>query len=150
MFTHICAHYAQEQKQRPHSVEPARKTRAKRLASSKRSRESSAAKYETSIYNSKNSTLKLSSVSDKQVNRFDFDCFKRFIVRLSKKCLRDYCDPLEAPKHLVEAYFRPLLKIEGRAQRKDIISSLVDFLNSQPLVDFMTVLYGVLCDEIFA
>lgn len=40
--------------------------------------------------------------------------------------------------------------MEGRAKRKDTLATLTDFLNSQVMVDFMSVLFGALCGDIYA
>jgi hypothetical protein len=61
--------------------------------------------------------VNVSMVSQRVVSRFDFECFKRFLVRLNKKCYRNS----EQPDIMVTQYFLPLLNLDGRALRKDML-----------------------------
>lgn len=94
MFTHICAQHstAQDSGKRPSSVDPIKKAK-KKLTAKPLKRDASvtmASRYKTQTSSAK-------PVPASTVHRFDFECFKVFIVRLSRKCLSSFKDPLECP-----------------------------------------------------
>lgn len=74
--------------------------------------------------------------------RFDFECFKKFIVRLARKLHLE-------PAQLCHKHFLPLQTLEGRQVRKDYLHNLLDLLGAQCMLDFMTVLLMCLHPDIY-
>lgn len=83
------------------------------------------------------------------MTRFSFDCFKKFLVRLARKVIIGKECTENLIQWFAQTHFVPLLKMEGRKVRTDIIQTLYEFLLTQPMVDFMTVLMMVLGGDVF-
>ena len=57
-----------------------------------------ASRYKSQIHAAK-------QVPAQTVHRFDLECFKIFVVRLARKCLGSFRNPLECPQLLISKYF---------------------------------------------
>lgn len=100
MFAHICQEQAKDQhikaisatSSRASSADPMRRSNKKTLK--KRSQNTTLKNTSTFIMNNQtvdNTSCVIqdlkSGATAHQINRFDFDCFKKFLVRLTRKCL---------------------------------------------------------------